>query len=58
MADFKKQCLCIKFCIQFGKTAPQKHEMLKTAFGYNVMDSALPITCFYLFRRGENAVVD
>jgi hypothetical protein len=22
------------------------------------MDSALPITCFYLFRRGENAVVD
>ena len=30
----------------------------KQLFGANAMDSALTIRCFYLFRLGENAVVD
>jgi hypothetical protein len=38
MADLKKQCLRVKLCIQFGKTAQQEHEMLKTAVGDNAMD--------------------
>jgi hypothetical protein len=33
MADLKEQCLCLKFCFIFGKTASETHEMLKTAFG-------------------------
>jgi len=47
----------VKFCIQFGKTLPQKHEILKTAFGENAMNWTLTITGLYLFRRGENAIV-
>jgi hypothetical protein len=58
MVYFKKQCVNVKFCIQFGKTAPQMHEMLKRAFGDNATYQALTITGFYLIKRGKNAVVD
>jgi hypothetical protein len=37
MADLEEQRIYVKFCLKLGKTASETHEMLKTAFGGNVM---------------------
>jgi len=29
----KKKLICVKVCVELGKTAPYAHEMLKTSFG-------------------------
>jgi hypothetical protein len=33
MADLKERRICVKFCLKFGNTASETHEMLKGAFG-------------------------
>jgi hypothetical protein len=32
MADIKQQYICVKFSLKCGKTALERHEMLKTGF--------------------------
>jgi len=29
----KKKLICVRVCVELGKTAPEAHEMLKTSFG-------------------------
>jgi hypothetical protein len=41
MADLKKQHVCIKLRFKLRKTAPERHEMFRTAFGDNVMGTTL-----------------
>ena len=64
MADFCEQCTCNKFCFKLGKTATECYEMLKTAFGEQVMGLPKHFSGFPGLRQAElrlmmtNAVVD
>jgi hypothetical protein len=56
MADLKEQRICGKLCFKLGKTATETHEMLKTAFGDNVMGRTQILQWFSRFKRGETSV--
>jgi hypothetical protein len=58
MADLKEQRICVKFCFRLGKTASEKHEMLKTAFGDNSMRRTQTFERLSRFKRGKNSVED
>jgi hypothetical protein len=54
MVDMIEQCICVKFCFKRGKSASETHEMLKTAFGDNVMGRTQTFEWFPRFKRGSN----
>jgi hypothetical protein len=53
MADLKEQCIFIKLCFKLWKTASEMHEMLKTAFGHNVMQCTPADTSVYIKHDGQ-----
>jgi hypothetical protein len=57
MVDLKEHCICIKFCLKLGKSALEKHQMLKTAFSHNAM-GRMKISEFSQFKSGKNLVED
>jgi transposase len=58
MADLKERRICVKFYFILGKTASEKHEMLKTAFDDNAMGRTQTFDWFSRFKRGETSVAD
>jgi len=58
MADFREQRDCIKFCFKLGKTATECYEMLKTAFGEQVMGSSQTFLWFSWFKAGRTSTYD
>jgi hypothetical protein len=54
MADLKEQRIYVKFCFRLWKTASEKHEMLKTAFGDDAMGRTQTFEWFSRFKRGSN----
>jgi len=51
MADVKGQRICIKFCFKLNKTAAENNQMLKEAFGEQVLRQAGTFEWFKCFRR-------
>jgi len=58
MADVKKQRICIKFCYMLNKTAAETHQMLKEAFGEQVLSQTRTFVWFKRFRDGRESVED
>ena len=58
MADCREQRACIKFCFKLGKTAVECYEMLKTAFGEQVMCRSQTFQWFSRFKAGRTSTDD
>jgi hypothetical protein len=58
MVDLKEKGICVKFCFRLGKPAWETHEMLKTAFGDNVMGRKTKFEWFSRFKLGETSIED
>jgi len=58
MADFCEQRACIKFCFKLGKTATEYYEMLKTAFGKQVISRSQTFQWFSRFKAGRTSIDD
>ena len=58
MADFREQRAYIKFFLKLGKTATECHEMLKTAFGEQVMGRSQTFQWFSRFKAGRTSIDD
>jgi hypothetical protein len=56
MADFREQRASIKFCFNFGKTATECYEMLKTAFGEPAMGHSKTFQWFSWFKAGRTPI--
>jgi hypothetical protein len=48
-----KESICIKLCFKLRRTALEMYEMLKTAFGDNVMGGTQTFEWFSGFKHGE-----
>ena len=58
MADFREQRAWIKFCFNLWKTAIEYYEMLKTAFGEQVMGRSPTYQWFSRFKAGRISTDD
>ena len=58
MADFRELHICIKFCFNLGKTDAECYEMLKTAFGEQVMGRSQTFQWFSRFKAGRTSTDD
>jgi len=58
MADFREQSGCIKFSFKLGKTVTECYEMLKTAFGEQVMGRSQTFQWFSRFKAGTTSTDD
>ena len=58
MADVKEQRICIKFCFELNKTAPETHRMLKEAVGEQALSQARTFEWFKHFKDGSESVED
>jgi hypothetical protein len=58
MADFREQRACIKFCFKLGKTATERYEMLKTAFGEQAVGRSQTFQWFSWLKGGRTSIDD
>ena len=58
MVHFREKRACIKFCFKLGKTATECYEMLKTAFGEQVMGRSQTFQWFFWFMARRNSTDD
>ena len=58
MVDVKEQRICIKFCFMLNKAAAETHQMLKEAFGEQVLSQARTFEWFKCFKDGQESVED
>ena len=58
MTDVKEQRICLKFCFKLGKTASEKHRMLKEVFGDNAQGQTQTYKWFKHFKKGWMLVYD
>ncbi|GFV30787.1 protein GVQW3 [Trichonephila clavipes] len=55
MCENTDQRICIKFCFNLGKTGTETYEMMKTAFGDEVMSRAWVFEWFRRFKEGQQS---
>jgi hypothetical protein len=52
LADLREQRVCIKFCFKLGKTAAEKNQMLKQAFGDHSLGQPQTYNWYKRFKNG------
>ena len=58
MADLKEQCVFIRFCFLFGKTAAETVTMFREAFKEESLSQARVYEWFSRFKRGDMSLED
>jgi hypothetical protein len=54
----KEQRICIKFCIEVGKTAAETHNMLREAYGDDALNQTTTYEWFKSFKNGRTSTDD
>ncbi|PNF25394.1 hypothetical protein B7P43_G09783 [Cryptotermes secundus] len=58
MADLREQRFYTKFCFKLGKTAAETRQMLKQAFGDNILGQTQTYDCYKPFNNGRISTDD
>jgi transposase len=58
MSVFHEQRICVKFCVKVGKSVTETFEMLKIAFGEEVMCRTQTYEWWKRFKEGRTSVHD
>jgi len=53
MKDLEEQCVCVKFCFEFGKTATETWKMLQQGFGDECMSRMQCFEWYSCFKTGR-----